>query len=208
MRGKFITLEGQDGAGKSTNLSVIEQTLLKAGKPVLVTREPGGTQLGEKIRELVLNSDDSQFGDTAELLLIFAARAEHIESVIEPALKKGSWVLCDRFTDATYAYQGGGRGIDQSRIKTLENFVQNGLHPDLTFLLDVPVEVGNQRAGQRSDPDRFEMQENEFKNGVRNCYLNRSKAEPNRFKIIDASEELDIVKQSIEIALKAYLKTT
>lgn len=206
MKGRFITIEGQDGAGKSTNLAVIEQALRSAGKPVLVTREPGGTPLGEKIREMVLNSNDSHFGDTAELLMIFAARAEHIDSVIQPALDAGTWVLCDRFTDATYAYQGGGRGISMSKIAQLEQFVQNGLHPDLTFLLDVPIEVGNQRAGQRSAPDRFEVQLDDFKSNVRNCYMDRARAEPNRFRIIDASVDIKAVRMSIELSLENYLK--
>jgi len=204
VRGKFITLEGQDGAGKSTNLAVIETFLKQSGKRFIVTREPGGTPFGEKVRELILSSGDENFGDVAELLMIFAARAQHIESVIEPALASGTWVLCDRFTDATFAYQGGGRGIDENKIKQLESLVQVKLQPDLTVLLDVPVEVGERRAGQRSEPDRFERQQGEFKTKVRATYLARAKQYHERFRVIDASANLEDVSASIKQVITAY----
>jgi len=178
--GKFITVEGQDGAGKSTNISVVQDYLSQQGISFVTTREPGGTRFGEQVRELLLNSADDHLGDKAELLLVFAARAQHIKEVILPALQQGEWVLCDRFTDATYAYQGAGRGLNTADIATLEQTVQGDLRPDLTLLLDVPVEIGVSRAGARSDPDRFEQQHNSFKQQVRDCYLARAKVEPSR----------------------------
>lgn len=205
MRGKFITLEGQDGAGKSTNLKVIEQSLITAGKDLIVTREPGGTPFGEKVRELILSSKDDQFGDMAELLLIFAARAQHVTTVIQPALDAGKWVLSDRFTDATYAYQGGGRGIDASHIQQLEQLVQGNLRPDLTILLDLPVDLSENRAGQRSAPDRFERQQNQFKSHVRQCYLERAEAEPTRFRVIDASLSINEVGASVAALINNYV---
>ncbi len=205
MRGKFITIEGQDGAGKSTNLAVIEDALKSAGKELVVTREPGGTAFGEQVREIILASNDQQFGDMAELLLIFAARAQHITEVIEPALAAGKWVLCDRFTDATFAYQGGGRGIDKSAISSLEQLVQKGLQPDLTVLLDLPVEIGESRAGQRSAPDRFERQQQDFKSKVRASYLQRAQAQPDRFSVVDASQTIDVVKSNIRDVMANYL---
>ncbi len=204
-RGKFITIEGQDGAGKSTNLAVIEEELRAAGKELVVTREPGGTPFGEQVRELILSSNDTEFGDTAELLLIFASRAQHIEQVIEPALAAGKWVLCDRFTDATFAYQGGGRGIESSKIAQLETFVQGSLQPDLTVLLDLPIEIGESRAGQRSAPDRFERQKSEFKAKVRQSYLDRAALEPVRFRKVDASTDIETVKAAISAVINDYL---
>ncbi len=205
VRGKFITIEGQDGAGKSTNLAVVKREIEQAGHQLVVTREPGGTPFGEKVRELILSSNDEHFGGMAELLMIFAARAQHIKSVIEPALSAGQWVLCDRFTDATYAYQGGGRGIDTSKIQALEALVQGSLKPDLTFLLDVLVEVGQTRAGQRSTPDRFERQQNDFKAKVRACYLDRAQSEPERFKVVDANASIGDVEAAISAQIHAYL---
>ncbi len=205
MRGKFITLEGQDGAGKSTNLSEIEAAIRQAGHDLVVTREPGGTPVGEQIRELILSSQDESFGDMTELLLIFAARAQHIESVIEPALAAGKWVLSDRFTDATYAYQGGGRGLDPRKISKLETLVQGNLRPDCTFLLDLPVNVGAERAGLRSQPDRFERQRNDFKSSVRRCYLERAQADPKRFRVIDASLDLNTVKLAVRTQIDSFL---
>jgi len=195
--GKFITIEGQDGAGKSTNVEVIKERLTYHGITYVHTREPGGTEFGEKIRELILNSADDKFGDKAELLLIFAARAQHLQQVIIPALDRGDWVLCDRFTDATYAYQGGGRGISSNDIGLLESFVQGSLRPDLTLLLDLPVEVGESRAGQRSKPDRFEQQKLEFKQRIRDAYLSLAAMSPERVKVVDANQDLAAVKQSI-----------
>lgn len=203
-RGRFITIEGQDGAGKSTNISVIHDYLEQNGIAFVQSREPGGTVFGERIRELLLSSDDNFIGDMAELLLVFAARAQHITEVIEPALADGVWVLCDRFTDATYAYQGAGRGISMTDIQTLEQTVQGQLRPDLTIVLDVPVEVGESRAGQRSSPDRFELQKLEFKQKVRDCYISRVKQMPERMRVVDASQSLEDVKQAIVAELSQF----
>lgn len=203
MRGKFITIEGQDGAGKSTNVAAMQEYLSAQSIDFVHTREPGGTDLGEKIRELLLNSPDV-IANKTELLMMFAARAQHIESVIEPALNKGTWVLCDRFTDATYAYQGAGRGLNVNDIQLLEEYVQAGLTPDLTIVLDLPIEVSESRAGQRSAPDRFERQKHDFKQNVRDCYLSRASNEPDRMKVVDASLSLDEVKQSVVSALTDF----
>ncbi|MFQ3246826.1 MAG: dTMP kinase [Arenicella sp.] len=205
IRGKFITIEGQDGAGKTTNAEVVKGFLEAAGIPFVHSREPGGTALGESIRDMILNSGDERIGDKAELLLMFAARAQHIQDVIEPALARGDWVMCDRFTDATYAYQGGGRGMPMKHISQLEDYVQGSLRPDLTVLLDLPVELGEHRAGQRSDPDRFEQQQLNFKQSVRDCYLARASAEPNRIKVIDASQSVDAVSCAIDAAMEAFV---
>ncbi|MBL4672065.1 MAG: dTMP kinase [Arenicella sp.] len=204
-RGKFITIEGQDGAGKTTNAAVIKDYLETASIPFVHSREPGGTALGESVRDLILNSDDEKIGDKAELLLMFAARAQHIQDVIEPALARGDWVLCDRFTDATYAYQGGGRGMPMKHISELEHYVQGCLRPDLTVLLDLPVALGEMRAGQRSDPDRFEQQQLNFKQGVRDCYLARASAEPNRIKVVDASQSIDAVSGAIGAIMEVFV---
>ncbi len=204
-RGKFITIEGQDGAGKTTNIEVIKQFLETNDISFVQSREPGGTALGESIRALILNSGDDRIGDKAELLLMFAARAQHIQDVIEPALNRGDWVLCDRFTDATYAYQGGGRGMNMKDISELENTVQGRLRPDLTVLLDLPVELGESRAGQRSEPDRFEQQKLNFKQQVRDCYLSRALKEPDRIKVVDASLSIDQVSDSIQLIMKAFI---
>lgn len=206
MRGKFITIEGQDGAGKSTNLDHLAGLIRGQGIDLVITREPGGTSFGERVRSLVLGSTDQDFGDMAELLMIFAARAQHIEEVILPALNRGCWVLCDRFTDATYAYQGGGRDMGAERISVLEKLVQGELRPDHTFLLDVPVETGQERAGNRSAPDRFERLAISFKQKVRQCYLQRAEAEPQRFSTIDAAKSLEEVKADIEMAFAAFSK--
>ena len=203
MRGKFITIEGQDGAGKSTNVTVMQEYLNTRSIEFVHTREPGGTDLGEKIRELLLNSS-AGIADKTELLMMFAARAQHIESVIEPALSKGVWVLCDRFTDATYAYQGAGRGLNVGDIQLLETYVQAGLVPDLTLVLDLPVDVSESRAGLRSAPDRFERQKHDFKQNVRDCYLARARNEPDRMKVVDASQSLESVKQSVVTVLTRF----
>ncbi|PHS69845.1 MAG: dTMP kinase [Cycloclasticus sp.] len=195
--GKFITLEGVEGVGKTTNLNFIAEYLEKAGKSVVITREPGGTEIAEKIRALLLDHNEEKLCNEAELLLMFAARAQHVENVIKPALEKGSWVLCDRFTDATYAYQGGGRDFNMNDIKWIENFVQKGLAPDKTILLDLSVEVGLQRAASRSEPDRFESEKQAFFEKVRGVYLDRAKVEPQRFHIVDASKTVEQVQQNI-----------
>lgn len=207
MNGKFITIEGGEGAGKSTNLDFIHQYLKSAGKKIVLTREPGGTPVGEKIRGILLDKKQSDLGDDTELLMMFAARAQHIEQVIRPALNSGEWVLCDRFTDATYAYQGGGRGIADARIKTLENWVQGSLKPDLTLLLDLPVEEGMLRANKRSEPDRFEQEQHEFFNRVRNAYLNMAKTNSGRYRIVDASTSLEKVQQQITQILDEFCST-
>lgn len=196
-RGKFITIEGQDGAGKSTNMAVVQAFLEDNNIEFIVTREPGGTPFGEKLRSLILDSESDFFGDKAELLLMFSARAQHLEAVIEPALAAGKWVLCDRFTDATYAYQGGGRKMPVSDIQTLEMLVQGQLRPDLTLLLDVPIEIGLQRAQNRGESDRFEKEKNKFKQRVRDTYLLLAQAHPKRIKVVNASQDIDSVKQQI-----------
>ncbi|GAB0151590.1 MULTISPECIES: dTMP kinase [Marinobacterium] len=199
--GRFITVEGIEGVGKTTNLEFIHQQLLSRGLDVVRTREPGGTPLAESIRELLLAPRNEPVAELAELLLMFAARAQHIEQCIRPALQRGAWVLCDRFTDATYAYQGGGRGLDQSRIAQLETLVQGGLRPDLTILLDLPARQGMARARARSMPDRFEAEAEVFFERVRDSYLQRAAAEPQRFAVIDAAPPLEQVQQAVGQAL-------
>ena len=204
--GKFITVEGIEGAGKSTNLAFIQQLLEAAGREVLFTREPGGTPLGEEVRALLLGHKHDGMSDDTELLFMFGARAEHLASKIRPALEAGTWVLCDRFTDATYAYQGGGRGIDRERIQMLEQWVQGAMRPDLTLLLDLPVETGLERAGKRSAPDRFESQASNFFNAVRQEYLDIAAAEPGRMKVVDASQPLPAVQGQIEPVIAEFLR--
>jgi dTMP kinase len=205
--GKFITLEGVEGVGKTTNLTYIQSWLESHDIPLVITREPGGTELGEDIRKLLLgHAHDGMSGDT-ELLLMFAARAEHLDKIILPALQRGDWVLCDRFTDATYAYQGGGRGIDRHRIAAMEQWVQRDLRPDLTILLDLPVDIGLQRAGERSEPDRFEKEHRQFFEKVRDTYLELVSISPERYRIIDASVPLEQVQQQIATVLEDYLGT-
>jgi len=203
--GRFITLEGGEGAGKSTNAGYLAQRLEAAGIRVRLTREPGGTALGERIRELLLDtSSNGMHGDT-ELLLMFAARAQHLNEVILPALQAGEWVLCDRFTDATYAYQGGGRGIDMQRIAELEAWVQQGFQPDMTILFDLPVDVGLARAGQRGELDRFEQEQRAFFEAVRQTYLQRAAQHPSRFRIVDAGQQLDAVQRQLDALIDELL---
>ena len=197
-RGRFITLEGGEGAGKSTNLEYIQRRLQKAGVVLQVSREPGGTPLGEKVREVLLNPEHAGMSSDAELLLMFAARAQHLHQVILPDLDKGSWVLCDRFTDATYAYQGGGRGIATGRIRVLEDWLQQGFQPDMTLLFDLPVELGMKRAGKRGALDRFEQEQKVFFEQVREAYLDRARQDPGRFRIIDASQKLLAVQKQLD----------
>lgn len=207
MPGKLITVEGSEGVGKSSNLALIEAYLRNAGINVLRTREPGGTPLGEAVRELLLDARQSAMCDDTELLLMFAARAQHLAEVIRPALAAGKWVLCDRFTDATYAYQGGGRGVPMERISVLEDWVQGELRPDHTLLLDMPVAEGLERAGARSEPDRFEQEQHAFFERVRETYLARAQMEPTRIHVIDASPALDKVQAQITTVLQQILKS-
>ena len=202
--GLFITLEGGEGAGKTTSLAFVRAVLEQAGKNVIRTREPGGTPLGEKIRELLLHGQDERQVDT-ELLLMFASRNEHLARVVRPALATGAVVICDRFTDATYAYQGAGRGAPDARIRLLEEWVQQGLRPDLTLLLDIPVEQGLARAGQRGAPDRFEREQVDFFERVRYAYLAAAAREPQRIKIIDAAQDLPQVQRQLRAALGKLL---
>ena len=206
--GRFITVEGIEGAGKSSNIAYLGDLLTAAGKRVIHTREPGGTPLGEELRGLLLGHRHDGMAADTELLLMFAARAEHLARVIRPALAAGDWVLCDRFTDATFAYQGGGRGIPRERIAALEQWVQGALQPDLTLLLDVPPALGLRRAGQRSDPDRFERQQVAFFAAVREAYLAIASAEPHRVRIIDATRPLDEVRRQVRATVSSFLART
>ena len=201
MSGKFITVEGIEGVGKSTNMAFIHRQLQAAGRDVIVTREPGGTPLAEAIRGLLLDPAYTGMDTLCELQLMFAARAEHLAKVIKPALAAGQWVLCDRFTDATYAYQGGGRGVDVAVIARLEDLVQGGFRPDLTLLLDLPVELGLSRASQRGALDRFEQEKIGFFKRVRQSYLDMASRHPGRYRIIDASQPLEAVQQLIRECL-------
>ena len=201
----FITLEGCEGVGKTSNMEFIKSLLIDKGIDFIETREPGGTPLGESLRAMLLGEDFKGMSDDTELMLMFAARAEHVAQVIKPALGKGQWVLCDRFTDATYAYQGGGRQLDIKRIEGLENWVLGDLRPDLTLLLDAPISVGRERAGKRSAPDRFEQEMDGFFNRVRETYLLRAKAEPERVKVVDAAGDLSSVQKQIQGFLNKYL---
>ncbi len=196
--GKFITVEGIEGVGKSTNMAHLARAIEKRGYSVLTTREPGGTPMAERIRELVAEHGDESMPDIAELLLVFASRALHVNNVIQPALAAGTWVICDRFTDSSRAYQGAGRGLPQDDIDLLAEWVHGDLRPNLTILLDAPVETGISRAGQRSDPDRFEIERSEFFVRVRECYLELAEAEPDRFVIVDATQDRDSVQATIE----------
>ena len=206
MPGKFITVEGGEGVGKTSNLAFMEARLRAAGIAVRVTREPGGTALGEDIRGLLLGHRHDGMASDTELLLMFAARAEHLAKVIMPALATGQWVLCDRFTDATYAYQGGGRGIAREHIAQLEQWVQSDLRPDLTVLLDTSIAVGLQRAGERSAPDRFEREQSVFFERVRATYLDLANRNPQRFRIIDTTQPLDAVQRELGAVLDAYIE--
>jgi dTMP kinase len=197
MTGKFITLEGGEGVGKTTNIAFIRDYLTQRGINVCCTREPGGTALAEKIRGVLLEKHDEAVSETTELLLVFAARAQHIQHVIQPALARGEWVLCDRFTDATYAYQGGGRDMDIKKIAWLEQAVQGDLRPDLTLLFDAPVEIGMARAQKRGAFDRFESEKQQFFERVRCAYLAQAKLYPQRIKIIQAHQSLPDVQAAI-----------
>ncbi len=208
MNGKFISIEGIEGAGKSTQLSFIRDFLETRGRRVVVSREPGGTELGEQIRELLLAPREEGMSEDAELLLMFAARAEHIHQVIKPALERGDWVLCDRFVDATFAYQGGGRGIDRNRIETISDWTLKGLETDLTLLFDLPVAVGQSRVIKRQqEKDRFEQEKAAFFEKIRDCYLQRAEAEPQRIKCIDASRDIEAIQSQLSEILTELLST-
>ncbi|WP_137818010.1 dTMP kinase [Pseudomonas sp. 2FG] len=206
MTGLFITLEGPEGAGKSTNREYLAERLRARGIDVVLSREPGGTPLAERIRELLLAPSAEPMAADTELLLVFAARAQHLAEVIRPALARGAVVLCDRFTDATYAYQGGGRGLSEARIAALENFVQGELRPDLTLIFDLPVEVGLARAVARGRLDRFEQEGRDFFESVRQAYLRRATAEPARYRVVDAAQSLAQVQQSLDALLPELLE--
>ena len=198
VRGKFVTFEGIDGAGKTTHLEWFRERLsarVPAGASVVMTREPGGTSLGEALREILLH--EPMHLET-EALLMFAARREHIAKVIEPALARGDWVLCDRFTDATFAYQGGGRGLALDKLDTLERWVQAGLEPDLTVLFDVPTQTASARRGAAREPDKFERESDGFFNRTRDEYLRRAAAAPHRFAIMDATQSIDHIRKQLE----------
>lgn len=203
-QGKFITLEGIDGAGKSTQLAWIVELLQRAGLQTVLTREPGGTALGERLRELLLDKSFTMYPET-EALLMFAARREHVGRVILPALVQGQWVISDRFTDASFAYQGGGRGVDTGKLGILEHWMQGALQPDLTLYFDVPVEVGQQRVSQGGVMDRFEQEQADFFQRVRATYLDRAKQFPDRIKLIDSSQSLAEVKAAVERTLQCLL---
>mgnify|MGYP001816032757 CR=1 FL=1 len=197
-RGLFITVEGGEGVGKSTNMAFLESTLRSHGIALDVTREPGGTPLAESVRDLLLAVRDEDMDARAELLLMFAARAQHLHKRIEPALAAGTWVLCDRFTDATYAYQCGGRGLDTHLVQQLEQMVQGELRPDCTILLDAPVETGMERARDRGDLDRFEQEQLDFFERVRATYLALASEGSGRYRVVDASKPLALVQSELE----------
>jgi dTMP kinase len=204
-RGLFLTLEGAEGVGKSTNIEYITQYLEQRDIEYVLTREPGGTQLAEKIRNLLLAVHEEPMSELTELLLVFAARAQHLNKVIEPALSKGNWVVCDRFTDATFAYQGAGRGLSVETIGQLQSLVQGKLRPDLTLILDLNPEIGLARASNRGELDRFELEQQSFFRHVRQGYLDIAQAEPERCRVIDASKPLTDVKLDLLAALEQGL---
>lgn len=202
---RFITFEGTEGVGKSTNLAFVRDYFAARQLPLVMTREPGGTPLAEEIRSLLLAPREERINSDAELLLMFAARAQHLAQVIKPALAAAQWVLSDRFTDATYAYQGGGRGLDVAHIDALENLVQGSLRPGLTLLLDVPVEIGLARAAARGEKDRFEQEQAAFFERVRAAYLARAQASPAQFRVIDAGRSLPEVQEQIRLVLETHV---
>jgi dTMP kinase len=208
-QGRFITIEGGEGVGKSTQLAALREWLTARIDDVVFTREPGGTPRAEKIRELLLAATDEPMPPTAELLLMFAARATHLENVIRPALQRGAWVVCDRFTDATYAYQGGGRGMDMQQIAVLEALVQRELHPDLTLLLDAPLDLTSVRAQRRNSDvgvvDRFELEQRAFFERVRDAYLMRARSFPERIAVIDASGSIESVASAMRATIEHRL---
>lgn len=204
---RFISIEGVEGVGKTTNLKFIQEFFKKRDIALYCTREPGGTPLAEEIRALLLRNHKENIDQMTELLLVFAARTQHVSEVIKPALARGEWVLCDRFIDSSYAYQGGGRKIPMERIQTLEEITLGGFHPDFTIILDLPVELGLKRAQTRSERDRFEQEGVEFFERVRAVYHARAQQDPDRYRIIDTSPALKIVQESIHKALSEYIAT-
>jgi dTMP kinase len=205
MSGVFITFEGVEGGGKTTNIHFIADLLQKAGKKIVVTREPGGTEVGEAIRQILLSKKLPSMHQDTELLLMFAARVEHLQKKILPALAQGAWVLCDRFTDASYAYQGGGRGIEIERIASLEAWVQHGFRPDYTFLFDLNAEVGLSRAKSRGETDRFEQEDIDFFNRIRAKYLEMAAQYSDRYRIINAQPNLPQVQQQVRDVIESLL---
>lgn len=205
MPGRFITIEGGEGAGKSTAQAYLAERLAERGIAVLQTREPGGTPLAESIRQTLLSTDGEHPVEMAELLLVFAARAQHLAKVIEPALAAGQWVICDRFTDATYAYQGAARGLSADLIAQLETLVQGERRPDTVVVMDLSPEVGMTRAKQRGELDRFEREKPAFYSQVRNAYLARAQADPDRYQVIDAEQSLESVRQALSKLVEGWL---
>jgi len=200
-KGRFITLEGIDGAGKSTHLSWIAEQLRVRCPEVVVTREPGGTPLGEKLREVLLQQT---MHPETETLIMFAARREHLDKVILPALTRGAWVIADRFSDATFAYQGGGRGVSPDKLEVLERWIQQGLQPDLTLLFDVPVAIGKKRLSGNARFDRFEREQEVFFENVRSAYLERAARYPRRFRVIDATQSIEQVKKQLQQIITSF----
>ena len=205
MKGRFITLEGGEGAGKTTNLEWLKTGLENAGITVTVTREPGGTPLAESIRNVLLSPTDEPMCSDTELLLVYAARAQHLEEKIRPALARGEWVLCDRFSDATRAYQGAGRGLPQETINKLDALIVRDTQPDMTLLFDIPVEVGMARAGKRAALDRIEQEETAFFERIRSCYLALAEQEPQRFRVLQADDSIDNVQAQLAVYLREML---
>lgn len=202
-KGKFITFEGIDGAGKTTHLGWLEAVLRGRGHTVVVTREPGGTPLGEKLRELLLDRRRAMHAET-EALLMFAARREHLDKIILPALKRGDWVISDRFTDASFAYQGGGRGLATPKLDDLERWVQGEFQPDLTLYFDVTIKLGRQRISAIKPVDRFEKEQDDFFERVRAAYLERARKFPSRIRVIDSNRSLEEVKKSLDKIIISY----
>jgi dTMP kinase len=205
-RGKFISVEGIEGVGKSTNIDVVVRRIEAAGHKVLTTREPGGTPFAEDIREILMNRNDEPIPEIAEVLLMFAARSFNVNNVIVPALEAGKWVVCDRFTDSSRAYQSGGRGIPMETIDTVADWVHGDTWPDVTILLDAPVEVGMERAGKRSAPDRFEQERHDFFQRVRECYLQIAAREPDRFVVIDTTRDIEEVSSDVANLIDEILR--
>ena len=201
-RGKFITIEGIEGVGKSTNLALIESLISDLGQGVLVTREPGGTMTGERIRSILLDKDEQNMTAMTELLLMFAARRQHVDQVIEPALAAGTWVISDRFTDSSYAYQGGGRELGMETVSALEDFVLGDFRPDLTIVLDLDVSTGLTRATSNASPDRFESEQGEFFERVRKVFLDRASGD--RYRVVDTSQSIEAVQSEISRIITTF----